>query len=94
MSAANKFLPPNKLITNIRQAIERCKQSPDTYEARTLLGLGVSLCRARVGVRHDTYDYTKLCHFLKLLSVSMSMSCLMYVFVLHSQTLTTSTRCA
>jgi len=39
------------------------------YEAQALLGLGVSLCRTRVGVRHrhDAYNYTELCHFLKLL---------------------------
>jgi len=44
------------------------------YEARTLLRLGVSLCRTRIGVwhRHDTntYNYTELCHFIKLLLVS------------------------
>jgi len=48
------------------------------YEARTLLiiVLGVSLCRTRISVRHDTgtYEYTEIYNFLKLLSVSMSVS--------------------
>jgi len=51
MSAANKFLPPNKLTTNIRLSLEKCKQRPDTNEARALLELGVSRCQIRVGVR-------------------------------------------
>jgi hypothetical protein len=42
------------------------------YEARTLLRVGVSVSdTVRVGGhRHDTYDYTELCHFSKLSSVS------------------------
>jgi hypothetical protein len=44
-----------------------------TYEARTLLGLGVSRCWTHVGVRHqhniNTYAYIALWHFLKLLSL-------------------------
>ncbi|RHN67913.1 hypothetical protein MtrunA17_Chr3g0107921 [Medicago truncatula] len=42
-----------------------------SYEARTLLGLGMIQCQTRVGIRHrhNTYDYIKLYRFLKLLSV-------------------------
>jgi len=44
------------------------------YEAQRFLGLGVSPCRTRIGVRHrhdtDTYDSIELCDFLKLLSES------------------------
>jgi hypothetical protein len=39
-----------------------------SYEAQTLLGSRVSLCRTHVSVRHrhdtDTYDYIELCRFL------------------------------
>jgi len=44
-----------------------------TYEARTLLGLGVSRCWTCISVRHrhDTYDYIELCDFIKLLSVTV-----------------------
>lgn len=54
------------------------------YEAQTLLGLGVSWCWIRIDVRHDTYDYTKIYHFLKLLSVSVSLSVLYMMFVFRS----------
>jgi hypothetical protein len=37
-----------------------------TYEVRTLLELGMSHRMSNT----DTYDYIKLCYFLKLLSVS------------------------
>ena len=43
---------------------------PHTYEARTLLGLGVSRSRTHVVSDTNTYNYTKLCYFLKLLAVS------------------------
>jgi len=53
-----------------------------SYEARTILGLGVSGRRTCIGVGHwhwqDTYDYTELCHFLILLSVS---ACLRYFYI-------------
>jgi len=54
----------------------------EVYETWTLLGLGVSWCRTCVGVRHrhDTYYYTELCYFQKLLSVS----CPVFVSVFHS----------
>jgi hypothetical protein len=41
------------------------------YEAQTLLGLGVSWCRIRVGIDTGTYNYIEFCDFLKLLSVSV-----------------------
>jgi len=40
-----------------------------SYEAWTLLGLGVSRCQTRVVCDTDTYNHTKLYDFLKLLAV-------------------------
>jgi len=40
-----------------------------SYEARTLLGLGVSRCQTRVVSDTDTCNYTELCNFFKLLVV-------------------------
>jgi len=41
-----------------------------SYEALTLLGLGVSRCLIRAVSDADTCNYTELCNFLKLLAVS------------------------
>jgi len=54
-------------------------------EAWIFLRLGVFRCRTHVGVQHghDTYNYTELCHFLKLLSVS-ACQCPVSVSLFHS----------
>jgi len=56
------------------------------YEARTLLGLGVSRCRTCVVSDTDTCNYTELCNFFKLLAVS-ACQCPVSVSVLHSMCL-------
>jgi len=38
------------------------------YEARTLLGLGVSWCRTRVLSDIDTCNYTELCDFFQIIN--------------------------
>jgi hypothetical protein len=45
-----------------------------TYDAWTLLGLGISWCRTCVVSNTDTtptHNYTELCDFLKLLALSV-----------------------
>jgi len=74
---ANDTIPNSwgHFLSLIYHLILTCSPCVSGYEARTLLVLGVSWCRTSVGVRrHDTYDYTELCHFLKLLSVSCPVS--------------------
>jgi hypothetical protein len=46
--------------------LRKNQRSYITYEVRTLLELGMSHRMSNT----DTYDYIKLCYFLKLLSVS------------------------
>jgi len=41
-------------------------ESKSRYEAHTLFGLGMS----NTDTTHDTYNYTELCDFIKLLIVS------------------------
>jgi len=50
-------------------------------EARTLLGLDVFRCQIRIVSNTDTYNYTVLCDFFKLLAVSVSCSCLYPCFM-------------
>jgi len=45
---------------------------PKAAMKHILIGLGVSWCRICIVSDIDIYDYIELCHFLKLLSVSMS----------------------
>jgi len=52
-------------------------------EEQTLLGLGVFRCRTCVVSNIDTFNYTQLCDFLKLLVVFVLCSVSVSVFVLH-----------
>lgn len=49
------------------------------YEAQTLLGLDMFQCRTRFVSDTDTYSYTELCNFPKLLAVSAYVSCLIFM---------------
>jgi len=62
--------------------------TPVAYEARTLLGLGVSRCWTRVSVQHR-HMIMRFSQIISGVGVSMSMSCpmsmSMCVSVLHSR---------